>query len=280
MTFTFSPARKLSPEEYSPMQALISRALEGYGKGVNASYLKKQREADLFAKEIGPLAALASNPNFRGFDPNTQKMIADRISGYLGGRQGGEGMPQSNQESPPGYANSADIYNRLAEGSKTPLSEGGQLNVAKSRAAGAAQQWGLPKFITEALGGNKAVGENAKFETSKDEAVKDLVLRGYTENQARNIINQKEGESPSAYANRVKPFFVNKEPPQIGSKEDMNQGDKTERNNDDLIQAAEYSEAIKAKKGKDISPDMILKYKETHPGTIHYPTLLKWAAMQ
>ena len=90
MAFTFSQARKLSPEEANPMNALISRAMETFGKGMNLSYLPREKEASIFSKEIGPLAALASSPNFTGFNEGTQKQIAQRISQYLG--SGGQGL--------------------------------------------------------------------------------------------------------------------------------------------------------------------------------------------
>jgi hypothetical protein len=47
MSFTFSQARKLSPEETNPYNALLSRALDTFQKGVGAAYLPREKEAKI-----------------------------------------------------------------------------------------------------------------------------------------------------------------------------------------------------------------------------------------
>lgn len=212
MSFTFSQARKLSPEEANPMNAMLSTALARYKQGLELSYMPRKNEADIFSKEIGPLASLAASPNFTGFQPEEQKMIAQRIRSYLGG-QGGQGE-QGNQESEgqttPGYATDEDIHQRLTQGSKTALGKGGQANIAKSEVAGLAQQWGLPDWITKHLGSNEAASENAKFTTAQTEGMKRLKMKGYTDQEARDIVKQKPGENDQQYNKRTLPFFISK----------------------------------------------------------------------
>jgi hypothetical protein len=82
MTFTFSQPRRLSIEESSPTGNLYANALKKYQQGVNAHYAPQRQEADIFAKEMGPMAALASNPNF-SFDPQVREMISKRIADHI-----------------------------------------------------------------------------------------------------------------------------------------------------------------------------------------------------
>lgn len=209
MAFTFNAARKLSPEEANPMNALISRAMQNFSQGMDLAYKPRQKEANIFAKEIGPLAALASSPNFQGFNPQVQKMIAQHVGGYLGG---GNSSEMGNEATTPGYATDEDIYSRLKHGADITQSEGGQLKTKKANIVGEAEKWGLPHAIAEWLGGNKAAGENAAFEQAKSEALQKLKLKGYSESEAKKIINQREGESNKAYSNRLKPLFVSETP--------------------------------------------------------------------
>jgi hypothetical protein len=196
------------PTAKSPMNALISRAMETFGKGVNLSYLPREKEAGIFSKEIGPLAALASNKNFTGFNPQVQKMIAQRIGGYLGKSHGGQSGDLGDDLSTAGYADDENIYNRLKEGAKVALSPGGKTRVAGSRLAGEAEKLGLPSFISKALGGNKAAGKNAEFEQAIEEAVQKLSLKGYSESRARKALERMAGENDESYASRIKPLFI------------------------------------------------------------------------
>lgn len=255
------------------MNALISRAMETFGKGVNLSYLPREKEAGIFAKEIGPLAALASSPQFQGFNPQIQKMIAQRIGGYLGGQ--GQGGQQGQDESPPGYASDEDIYQQLTQGSKATQAPGAQGKVAKSNIAGAIEKFIGENAISKALGGNQAAGENAAFEQAKKLAAQKLMMRGYPADKANAIVSQMPGESDESYAKRIQPLFVNKQPSMPEPTPDERGGEQEE-----IQLASELSAQIKEKLHKDVPETVIFNYLSQHPGKVHIPSLLKAAGIR
>ena len=266
MAFTFSQARKLSPEEANPMNALISRAMETFGKGMNLSYLPREKEAGIFAKEIGPLAALASNPNFTGFNPEVQKMIAQKIGGYLGGQQGEQ--QAGGAQTTPGYANDQDIYGRLTKGADVALSPGGKVKVGGSRLAGEAEKLGLPSAISKFLGGNEAAGENAAFDQAKIEAIQRLKMKGYSEGAAKDAVEQKPGESNKAYAARIKPLFVSEardEPVRSAEQKEM-------RDDEERADAEATAEAF------GTTPEMVMNARSMGVKTAkEFKEFLKWS---
>jgi hypothetical protein len=85
MTFTFSQARPLKPQEVNPFANLVSNALQGYGQGMQAAYLPQTIQASIFNKTISPLATLAASPFFSALNPMQQHQIADYISRSLEG---------------------------------------------------------------------------------------------------------------------------------------------------------------------------------------------------
>ena len=209
MSFTFNSPRKLDAEEANPYSNLISHAMDTYMKGQKAKYTSKQIEADIFAKEIGPLAALASSPNFTGINPEIQKMIAQRIGHHLGGAKNGQESPQA--ESTPGYANDEDIYNRLEKGAHATMGAGGQGALGKSRIAGGIENIFGKNPISEYLGGNKVAGENASKEQAFEEGVQKLKLKGYSETTARKALEPRPGENDESWIKRIRPLFISRE---------------------------------------------------------------------
>lgn len=272
MTFTFNQYPILTPEQQNPMNALISRAMDTFQKGTKAAYQPRKMEADIFAKEIGPLAALASSPNFTGFNPQVQKMIAERIHGYLGSH-GEQGEGRGLTESTPGYASDKDIFARLKHGSDITQSPGGQLKTAKSNLVGQAEKWGLPHSIAQILGGSGEAGESAAFDQVQNEAVQRLKLKGYSESQARKMIEQQKGESNEAYASRIQPLFVGDD---NGT---MDQEDLRSHDNQDLTRASNISQQLAAE-GYDIPETVIFDYMQKHPGKISLPKLFKAAGVK
>lgn len=204
MTFTFTNYAGMETPK-SPMDAMISKALKAYTGATNARYLPREKEAKIFGAEIGPLAALASNPNFTGFNPQVQQMIAQRIGGYLGGQGGQEGSAQG---SPAGYASDEDIYNQLSEGADVTQSPGGKSRVSRSNIAGRIEKFAGENPISKALGGSEIAGKNAAFEQAKQLAAQKLQLKGYPAAQAQQLVQQMPGENNEAYKKRMKPLFV------------------------------------------------------------------------
>lgn len=198
---------KLTPEQVSPWSNLLSHSLAKYQALNKAQYAPERERAEIFGTEIGPLAALASNPNFTGFNPEVQKMISQRIGQYLGGKHGAEQATE--QGNTPGYANDENIYNRLTQGADVALSPGGKSKVGGSRLAGEVEKIGFPGSATIAkfLGGNEAAGQNAAFEQAKKEAAQKLSMKGYKD--AAKLVEQQPGENNRAYSDRIKSLFVN-----------------------------------------------------------------------
>lgn len=96
----------LNREQSGAMPDIISHLLGGYSKGMHAAYLPKQIEADIFHKQISPLAMLASSPFFSAMNPEQQQQIGNYISQMLsrqgiGGGQAfttGQAQPQGNRQ--------------------------------------------------------------------------------------------------------------------------------------------------------------------------------------
>jgi len=93
MTFSFTNYAAIKPQR-SPFRDIVSDILGGYSGAVNAKYLPREKEADIFHKQISPLAMLASSPYFSSLHPAQQQQMAQYISQMLS-RQGiGEGGQQ------------------------------------------------------------------------------------------------------------------------------------------------------------------------------------------
>lgn len=206
MTFTFNPLPILSPEQQNPLNAFISNALKGYQGLKKASYLPKQLEADIFSKEIGPLASLASSPNFTGFNPEVQKLIAERIGKYL--THGQAGMGKGSTESAPGYASGGNVFDRLKQGLESVESPGGRGNVVRSTFGGTLKKIVGENPISKALGGGNAADEEAQFEQAKAEAAQLLRMKNYSEDKIYEILRRRTGESIESTLKRWKPLFV------------------------------------------------------------------------
>lgn len=278
MAFTFTNYPILTPEQQSPWQGALSRALDTYSKATKASYMPRQMEADLFAKEIGPLAGLASSPNFTGFNPEIQKMIAQRIGGYLGHGQGGAGGAAGQESAEtPGYAEDEDIYNRLSTGAKQSFGPGAKGRVNKSRLASLSEQLGLPNQISKALGGSEAAGQLGAFEQAKTEAEQRLVMKGYSPEKAKRAVQELPNEPADAYAKRIKSLFVAGD--KGASKSEEKQIDR-EDEGQTIQLASNIAQQIKSKLGKDIPETVIANYLFEHPGKVHIPSLLKAAGVR
>ena len=84
MSFTFYNPSPSSPEQTGPLGGLLSGALKNYSHLLNAKYLPKKIEADIFNKQIGPLATLATSPMFLN-NPQFQENLGHLIAQHLGG---------------------------------------------------------------------------------------------------------------------------------------------------------------------------------------------------
>lgn len=96
MVFTFSQARRVTPEESSPYNNLISNAMKNYTQGIHAKYAPQMAEADIFNKRMTPLSQLAASPMFLALHPEQQQQIANMISQSMpGGNETQTGYPSN-----------------------------------------------------------------------------------------------------------------------------------------------------------------------------------------
>ena len=94
MTFTFTNYAAIKPR-HSPLNDIIGKVLGGYNEVTKSKYLKPSMEADIFHKQISPLAMLASSPYFSSLHPQQQQQIAGYISQMLSKQgMGGGGLGQ------------------------------------------------------------------------------------------------------------------------------------------------------------------------------------------
>lgn len=103
MTFTFTNYAAIKPRPF-PLSDIVGKVLGGYNDITKAKYLKPTMEADIFHKQISPLAMLASNPNFSQLYPEQQHQILGYISQMISKQgipqgMGGQGMQQGGGES-------------------------------------------------------------------------------------------------------------------------------------------------------------------------------------
>jgi hypothetical protein len=93
MSFTFTNYAAIKPR-HSRWHDMFGKALSGYSEATKSKYLKPGLEAEIFHKQISPLAMLASSPYFSSLHPEQQHQIAGYISQMLTkqgmGGQGGE----------------------------------------------------------------------------------------------------------------------------------------------------------------------------------------------
>src|ERR1700675_3822174 len=95
MSFSFTKYAGNAPKNL-PLNDIIGKVLGGYNETTKAKYLKPGLEADIFHKQISPLAMLASSPYFSSLHPQQQQQIAGYISQMLSkqGMGGQSGMGQ------------------------------------------------------------------------------------------------------------------------------------------------------------------------------------------
>jgi len=307
MTFTFNNYPLLTPEQQSPYGNLLSNAMKKYQQGVSAHYAPQRQEADIFAKEMGPMAALAANPNF-SFDPEVRKLISQKIAAHIqqaqqkGGHEGllngilhknwlnkqkevankaqaddqgqnemygveqpgGMGqnsgnkfslLPQAGQglqagaqakaqapfqSSPyaPGslYQNpntgevlSAPTHEQVAAAQKTItsnkavepiikdlikqakpfLKKGGALGLKTGQIAGGLAQYGVPEYLTGAIGDQEKANKYAEFQATQSLAIERLLgalnlpLNQESQHTVATIVQPHPGENDKGYETRM-----------------------------------------------------------------------------
>jgi hypothetical protein len=296
MVFTAFQARRLNPEEVNPFAGAVSKAIQGYGQGMNAAYLPKKIEADIFAKQIGPLATLATTPAFLQ-NPQFQAALGQIIAKHLGYGQGGGGQGAEM----PTYAGQAKKDVQDAESIAKDLSKAGKVRGYVSSAGGGLLNYGgdigkkimslLPGGKTKELVNPELAEKQHQFDTFL-QGLKNRALQTQTLNQsqAEEVFSEHKDENAMQRLQRIKrtvpSLFEQADAEQSMSGQDggeeapMDVEDQNNNDNRDLSFAADLSEQIKAKTGHDISPDLIFNYMKRVPGKINIPQLLKAAGVK
>lgn len=131
MTFTFTNYAGIEPR-HSPLNDIIGKVLSGYNESTKAKYLKPGLEADIFHKQISPLAMLASSPYFSSLHPQQQRQIAGYISQMLSKQgMGGEGgmIPNQGMSSQSGIGGQGGMINNQGMTNQGQYNEGGNDNL-------------------------------------------------------------------------------------------------------------------------------------------------------
>lgn len=275
MSFTFSQARRLSPEESSPYNNLISHALKQYQQGVHAKYAPEMTEANIFNKQIGPLATLASSPMFLN-NPQFQHALGSLISQNL--HKFGHGFGDEGHYNT--YAEGIQKELNRAKKNAEKVSKAGKLATGISSAAGQAGSiFGdtASKFLNWMSGG-KISNELAKSDNEIIDSLNRLKqsaieTRTMSPRDAEKTYSVHKNENPKEALTRIQKTNPNLYGPQdtyIGDEEDERAAD-----NEMLHHSQELSQQIQQQLHKDISPNLIFNFLKKHPGDFHINDLLR-----
>jgi hypothetical protein len=127
MTFSFTNYAGIAPR-HSPLNDIIGKVLGGYNEVTKSKYLKPGLEADIFHKQISPLAMLASSPYFSSLHPQQQHQIAGYISQMLSkqGMGGGQMGQMPGMESQGGMSGQGNMGENTQMGGQENPGNGGQ----------------------------------------------------------------------------------------------------------------------------------------------------------
>lgn len=137
MTFTFTNYAAIKPR-HSPLNDIIGKVLGGYNEFTKSKYLKPTMEADIFHKQISPLAMLASSPYFSSLHPQQQQQIAGYISQMLSKQgMGGQGgmMPGQGMAPQGGMSGQGSMMNNQGMANQGQYNEGGDDNLVPGNPA-------------------------------------------------------------------------------------------------------------------------------------------------
>lgn len=127
MTFSFTNYAGIAPR-HSPLNDIIGKVIGGYNDVTKAKYLKPGLEADIFHKQISPLAMLASSPYFSSLHPQQQHQIAGYISQMLSkqGMGGGQMGQMPGMEGQGGMGGQGNMGENPQMGGQENPGNGGQ----------------------------------------------------------------------------------------------------------------------------------------------------------
>jgi hypothetical protein len=288
MTFTFSQARPLKPQEVNPFANLVSNALHGYSQGMKAAYLPQEIEADIFSKKLGPLATLATTPMFLQ-NPQFQEALGNMIMQAL--PYGGKEFTGIHPNKLPTYANQVNKDVQEAKGYAANLSKAGKGKVAISGAAGTTENYlgDMGKHLINAFNGmfgthiSSGLAKEQNAFADKINNFKNIAIQTHklTRRDAEETFSLKKNETPEQGLKRMmkqNPWLF-EQGGETESNAPMDKEDENNRDNIDLTQAAKFSKQIQKKYGIDVPETLIFNYMQQRPGDIDLMDLLKTAGI-
>jgi len=286
MGFSYTQ-QKFSPEESSPMNGLVSRAMKGYSEAQKLKYQPRMMEAEILAKNLGPLAELGTSTHGAAFAGEQGKEAREAVSQLLHDWRKGQLPPEHHgllhrlfgehenklkpaEHTTPAYASDENLYNRLAKGADALYGTGNKTDLMKSNLASASKSLGLPDAISNALGGTKTNSANAANEQAINEGVQRLKMKGYDEANARSLLQRQPNEDNNSYKARIKSLFISEE-------KQPNENEITSETNDEAAKSfsEQLSDTINKNKNIDIPPTFIFDWIQKHPDNFHINDLIK-----
>ena len=203
--------RRVSPEESSPFNHLLSNALKNYKQQVSARYAPQMQEAEIFNKKIGPLATLATSPMFLQ-NPQFQESLGRLISqnmGGLGGQQGQGGennFPTYTEQNKKTFSDTSKIAHELTKQ--------GSAKTAVSGASGWLENTfgDVGKSVSDFLSGGKVnpdlYNKSQKFETQLKTLKQNAIQTGKVNaTDAEREFKKKKNETYDATMERLNKSF-------------------------------------------------------------------------
>jgi len=306
MVSTFYTPRKLKATEVNPLSNLLSGALDTYQKGLKASYMPRQLEADIFSKNIGPLASIATSPMARYMAPEQQKQILNYISQSLG--QMGGGMPTGQsiggQQGASNEGFALPPSGSTESRSKEAIAGENIINSRFKTLQDAVQKIQNEKGISGllgrvSLGASGSEAPIAKLFANKDIKNAQTDLEDSLVKYLHYSPEKAHSKVQKGLIQNSKDFLASLAQQQQVAQQEINQGKQTlqhgiqlggnsqpqqqqisnenqqEEDNADISFALELANKIKKRTGHDVPENLIVNYMHNHPGAINVPDLLK-----
>lgn len=183
MGFTYNPVPLLKPEQQNPMGNMIQNAMKMHMQNVQAQYARPQQEADIFAKKMTPISALAASPYFNAMNDKQREQITAMMSKLFEEQNGGNG-----ESGAQGGGGPMDwLKHFLHIGGQNGSSNGQQEDTNKPYDPNAKPENALQKSIEE---DNRRKAQQATAESYKNKLTEEQIAQGgISQQNGQTILN-------------------------------------------------------------------------------------------
>ena len=213
MAFTNYTPPLLNREQSGALPDLIGNLLSGYGGSVSAKYAPQQQEADIFNKQLSPLATLSVSPMFLQ-NPQFQSALGGLIAKNLS-RFGGKDFKDIKFNMPT-YAQDVNREVHEAGNLAGDLSKAGKARTSLSGGAGWLENnFGevgkkIADYFTHGtINSNLANQENRYKNIMEHLKNTEIQSQRLSRDQADEIFTKKENETYKQHYNRIKESYPN-----------------------------------------------------------------------